>query len=89
MALEKNVTVDRIEVVGNFKHVQIRRSVKVVENGTVISETFDRECIAPGMDYSSQPDDVRAVCDAVHTPEILSAYQEFTAQQELTATQGV
>lgn len=81
MALEKIVTVDRIEVVGNFKHVQVRRAVQIIEDGAVMSQTFERDCIAPGMDYSEQLDDVRAICESVHTPELVKAYQEFTATQ--------
>jgi hypothetical protein len=81
MAFQKLIKVDRIEVVGDFKHVQVRKSVQIVEDGVVISQTFERDCIAPGVNYSAQPEDVQAICASVHTQDLIEAYQAATAAQ--------
>jgi len=72
MALTKSVTADKIEVVtgqdedGNdVISVQVRTATKVLENGVVISQSYHRHVIQAGDDYSSEPFNVRSICDAV------------------------
>ena len=74
MGLEKIVTVDQIEVVESGC-VQVRTATKILEDGKELSRTFHRHVVAPGQDYSAEDDRVKAVCAAVHTPEVIAAYQ--------------
>ena len=74
MALEKIVLVDQIEIVENGC-VQVRTATKIVEDGKEINRSFHRHVVAPGDDYSAEDDRVKAVCAAVHTPEVIAAYQ--------------
>ena len=78
MALQKTVSVDQIEVVGNGI-VQVREATIITEDGKQISKTYHRHCVTPGQDYSAEEPRVQAVCAAVHTAECIAAYQ---AQQE-------
>jgi hypothetical protein len=80
MALEKQVVVDRIEVV-EVGVVQVRTATRIVEDGKVISTSYHRHTIAPGQDYSAECDKVKAICAATHTPEVVSAYQAMLAEQ--------
>ena len=73
MALEKTLVVDRIEVVGNGS-VQVRTKTSIIEDGKEISSTFHRHVVNPGDDYSEENDKVKAICTAVHTPEVIDAY---------------
>ena len=81
MSLEKIAKVDLIEVVENGC-VQIRTSIRIVENGKIISSSLHRHLIYPGQDYSTEDIRVQAVCAAVHTPEVIAAYQAAQAAQE-------
>lgn len=75
MALEKIQITDRIEVVENGC-VQVRVKTSIIEDGQQISATFHRHVIAPGDDYSQHESNrVKAICAAVHTPEVIAAYQ--------------
>jgi len=74
MALEKIEIVDRIEVIENGC-VQVRIKTAIVEDGKQISGTFHRHVVAPGNDYSGEDSKVQAVCAAVHTPDVIAAYQ--------------
>ena len=74
MALEKQVVVDKIEVV-EVGVVQVRTATRIVEDGNVISTSYHRHTIAPGQDYSQEDARVQAICAATHTPEVVSAYQ--------------
>ena len=72
MALIKSVTADKVEVVtgqdedGNdVTSVQVRTATKVLEDGAVISQSYHRHVIQSGDDYSSEPANVRSICDAV------------------------
>ena len=72
MALTKSVTADKIEVVtgqdedGNdVTSVQVRTATKVLEDGAVISQSYHRHVIQSGDDYSSEPQNVQDICNAV------------------------
>ena len=82
MALTKSVEVDTIEIVGEFKAVQVRTATVVSEDGTELSRSYHRHVIQAGDDYSSEDAEVQAVCAAVHTDTIISAYQTYINNQE-------
>jgi hypothetical protein len=82
MALEKQVVVDKIEVV-EVGVVQVRTATRIVEDGKVISQSYHRHTIAPGQDYSQEDARVQAICAATHTPEVISAYQAMLSEQRI------
>jgi hypothetical protein len=75
MALTKVITQDKIEIVGEFKTVQVRTCTKVMEDGIELSSGYHRHVITAGQDYSNESPEVQAICAAVHTPEVIAAYQ--------------
>jgi hypothetical protein len=80
MALEKQVVVDKIEVI-EVGVVQVRTATRIVEDGNVISTSYHRHTIAPGQDYSQEDARVQAICAATHTTEVIAAYQAMIAEQ--------
>ena len=74
MALEKVVSVDLIEVVENGT-IQVRTKTAIMEDGVQISGQFHRHVVVPSADYSAEDAKVQAICAAVHTPEVIAAYQ--------------
>jgi hypothetical protein len=80
--LEKQITVDLIEAVENGA-VQVRTKTAIVEDGKELSYSYHRHVVAPGEDYSQEDARVQAICAAVHTPEVIAAYQAtlITEQQ--------
>jgi hypothetical protein len=80
MALEKVQIVDRIEVVENGC-VQVRTRTSIMEDGKQISGTFHRHVVAPGDDYNNEDERVQAICAAMHTAAVVSAYQAAIAAQ--------
>lgn len=84
MALEKVVVVDLIEVIEGG-HVQVRTKTAIMEDGKQISGSFHRHVVAPGADYSNEDPRVQAICAAVHTPEVIAAYQQQQAANRLGA----
>ena len=67
MSLTKEVTADKIEVVAteDGQVVQVRTATKIVEDGAVISQSYHRHVINSGDDWSSEPYNVQAICNAV------------------------
>jgi hypothetical protein len=82
MSLEKIISVDLSEVVENGI-IQVRTKTAIKENGVEISSKFHRHVVAPGDDYSSESDRVKAICAATHTAAVVSAYQAAQAAQEV------
>jgi len=83
MALEKVISEDKIEIVGEFKAVQVRTKTAVMEDGVELSSGYHRHVITAGQDYSNESAEVQAICAAVHTDAVVAAYQEFLAQAEV------
>ena len=75
MALEKVISEDKIEIVGEFKHVQVRTCTKVMEDGVELSSGFHRHVVTAGDDYSNESAEVQAICAAVHTADVIAAYE--------------
>ena len=74
MALTEESYADKIEVVGDFAHVQVRTATVIKRDGEEISRSYHRHVVAPGDDYSAEDAKVKAVCAAVHTQEVIDAY---------------
>ena len=64
MALSKTVVTDKIEIVGQFKHVQCREATIISEDGVELSRSFNRHVIAPGDDTTGEPAETIAICNA-------------------------
>ena len=76
MAITKEVTQDKIEVVGDFKHIQERTATIIKEDGVEISRSYHRHFIAPDSDSTNESADVKAMVAQFHTDEIKKAYAE-------------
>ena len=75
MPITKRTITDKIEIVGIHRHVQVRTATIIEEDGVELSRSFHRHVVAPTDDYSGETDEVKAVCQAVFTPEVIEAYQ--------------
>ena len=73
--LEKQITEDKIEVVGTHRHVQVRTCTKVMEDGVELSSGYHRHVITAGQDYSGESAEVQAICAAVHTADVIAAFE--------------
>jgi archaellum component FlaF (FlaF/FlaG flagellin family) len=67
MSLTKETVADKIEVVAteDGSVVQVRTATRIVEDGAVISQSYHRHVINSGDDWSSEPSNVQAICNAV------------------------
>ena len=74
ITLEKVISVDLIEIIENGC-VQVRTKTVIKEDGVEISSKFHRHVIAPGEDYGQESPKVQSVCNAVHTNDVIVAYQ--------------
>ena len=81
MALTKEVKVDKLEIVGNFKHVQCREATIIKEDGVELSRSFHRHVLHPDSDISAEPQETQDICNAVWTDEVKSAWTAFQEAQ--------
>ena len=82
MALEKVITQDKIEIVGEFKAVQVRTKTAIIDDGLEISSAYSRKVISAGDDYSSETLEVQAICAVVHTDAVIAAFAEHIDSME-------
>jgi len=83
MAITKRQVEDKIEIVGDFKHIQIRTATVIEEDGVELSRSFHRHVVAPGDDVSGESAEVQAIAAAVHTADVVAAYEAHVAAQAL------
>ena len=75
MALTKEVKTDKYEIVGEFKHVQIREATVIFDDGVEISRAFNRKVIAPSDKITNESAETKAIVGAVHTKAVKDAYK--------------
>jgi len=89
MALTKEFEYD-CEVRGPYKHVQVRQATIVKDDGVEISRNYHRHVLHPrtksggtwgDTDISGEDASVQAVCNAVWTDSIKTAYETFADSQ--------
>jgi len=83
MALTERTAEDKIEIVGDFKHIQVRTATVIERDGVEISRSFSRHVVAPDADVSGESAEVQAIAAAVHTDEVKAAYAAHLASQEV------
>ena len=76
MALAESIEYDKIEVVGQYKHVHVREATVIKKDGVELTRSFKRYVLAPDADVSKEPAEVKAVCDAVWTDAIKDAWKK-------------
>jgi hypothetical protein len=82
MALEKIISQDRIEIVGDYKHIQVRTKTAVIEDGVELSSAYSRHVVAPNDDITGESAEVQSICNAVHTQAVKDAYAAHVAASE-------
>jgi len=85
MALAESIEYDKIEVVGLYKHVQVRKATVIKKDGTELTRSFERYALQAGTldgndalvdtDISSEPAEVQAICNAVWTTDVKAAWK--------------
>ena len=83
MAITKEIKVEKIEVVGQYKAVQVATDTIIKEDDKEISRSRHRHVIHPDMDISGEDAEVQAVANAVWTDEIKSAWADYKVEQNI------
>ena len=79
MALTEETQQDKLEIVGDFKIIQVRTATVIKRDSVEISRSFHRHVVAPDADISGESADVQALCNLVHTDAIKTAYAAHLA----------
>ena len=81
MAITKELIQDKIEVVGDFKHIQVRTATVIKEDDVEISRSFSRHVVSPDSDSTNESADVKAMVAQFHTDAVKKAYADHLAEQ--------
>ena len=92
MALEETIEYDKIEVVGPYKTVQVRKATVIKKDGVELTRSFERYILLPysynadanviDTDISAEPTEVQAICNAVWTTDIKTAHKAIMEEQK-------
>ena len=85
MALTESIEYDKIEVVGIYKAVQVRKATVIKKDGTEMARSFERYVLQAGTldasdnlvdtDLSGQPAEISAICNAAWTTDVKAAWK--------------
>ena len=85
MALTESIEYDKIEVVGIYKAVQVRKATVIKKDDKELTRSYERYVLQAGTldesdnlvdtDLSAQPAEVSAVCNAVWTTDVKAAWK--------------
>mgnify|MGYP003115264622 CR=1 FL=1 len=79
MALSKESTFD-YEIRGEFKCIQIRERIAVLENGEEHSFKYHRRSLMPDADVSSESNEIKALASSLWTDAVKKAYADSLAE---------
>ena len=87
MALTESIEYDKIEIIGQYKQVQVRKATVIKKDGNELTRTFERYVLTPGVlddsdnlvetNISSEPAEVSAICTAGWTDAVKTAWKEY------------
>jgi len=85
MALAESIEYDKIEVVGTYKAVQVRKATVIKKDGVELTRSFERYVLHPGTldasdnlvdtDLSGEPAEVSAIATAAWTTDVKAAWK--------------
>ena len=87
MALSESIVYYKIEIVSIYKHVQVRKATVIKKDGEELTRSFERYFLQCGeldasdnlvdTNISAEPAEVQAICNAVWTTDVKTAYKNF------------
>ena len=77
MAITKTTEIAKIEVVGEYKAVQVRTDTVIKEDGKEISRSPHRHVVYPDMDISGEHAEVQAIANAAWTDDVKAAWKTY------------
>ena len=83
MAITKETEITKMEVVGQYKAIQVRTDTVIKEDGKEISRSAHRHVKHPDDDMTAEDAEVQAVANAVWTEDIKSAWANYKVQQNI------
>jgi hypothetical protein len=83
MTITKETKITKIEVVGEYKAVQVATDTIIKEDGEEISRKRHRHVLHPDMDISAEDAEVQAVANAVWTDAVKAAWEDFQDSQNI------
>ena len=83
--ITKELKEDKIEIVGDYKAIQVRTATVISEDGIELTRSFHRHVVSCTDDISEQSADVQAICNAVWTDELKADYQAHLDSQNIGA----
>ena len=75
MALSESIEYDKVEVVGQYKAVQVRKANVIKKDGKELTRSYERYVLHPNTDISAEPTEVQSICNVVWTDEVKEAWK--------------
>ena len=85
MALSESIEYDKIEIVGPYKAVQVRKATVIKKDDTELTRAYERYVLQAGTldrsdnlvdtDLSGEPAEVSDICNLVWTTDVKTAWK--------------
>ena len=94
MALSESIEYDKIEVIGTYKAVQIRKATVIKKDDEELTRSYFRYVLQCGSlddsdnlvdtDLSAEPTEVSAICNVVWTTDVKAAWKAKLIADKVT-----
>ena len=76
MSLDKKRIQDKIEIIGEFKTIQVRYQDQIIDNGKIISNNYFRDSIICEDYEKAKEHNVDKIAEVVWTSEVIKSYKD-------------
>ena len=84
MALSESIEYDKFEIVTPYKHIQLRKATVIKKDNVEIARSYERTTLTSDQDITTQPDEVKAVCNADWTDAVKKLWTDYQASLSQT-----
>ena len=81
MALSETTEYDKIEVVGEYKQVNVRQATVIKKDGKELTRSYERYVLHPDSDISAEPAEVTSICNVVWTDAVKDSWKKYNESQ--------
>ena len=85
MALTKEVSIN-YEIVTDYKHIQVKETTHIMEDGKELSRTYKRRVLHSDTDISNESDEIKGIANTVWTDAVKKAWSD--RKKEMDAERG-
>lgn len=81
MSLTKTQKIDKVEIIGDWKTIQVRYLIEIKEDEEIVSSSYRRKMYEISHGLENLPEELQPYATGVWTDELVAEWEEYAAQK--------